>query len=95
VEMPAEYWKVVDAESGEGRGKAQGDTMRVRPGEYQIIWRQSQHGSAPVVLGIVEIEAGKLNNIVLGGVNVTAADWVPGAPEQMRLLDAEGNQVGR
>ncbi|MCH7509526.1 MAG: VWA domain-containing protein [Proteobacteria bacterium] len=174
VKMPAYYWKILDAETGEVKGQAKQTRLRAGPGEYQIMWRQTQydHNDIPlsavvdlragktvdvpidtglqitvpkgieapywwsltrpdeekasvvvsgrlgpqvvpagryelhwrqvkydsptVALGTVDIAAGKLNQHLLGsGVRFTIADWVPGAPYYIALLDSDGTALGR
>ncbi|OQY43970.1 MAG: hypothetical protein B6240_11385 [Desulfobacteraceae bacterium 4572_87] len=51
---PPRYWKLVDPETGEEKGRFQGlGDQLVPPGEYQIVWRQSEHNHGEVTLGEV------------------------------------------
>lgn len=174
VKMPAYYWKILDAETGEVKGRATQTRLRAGPGEYQIVWRQTQYDhtdiplsavvdlrpgttvevpidtglqitvpkgikapywwsltrpdekkpsvvvsnrlgpqvvpagryalhwrqvqydSPTVALGTVDIASGKLNQRVLAsGVRFAIADWVPGAPYYIALVDSAGKALGR
>lgn len=44
VAMPPKYWALVDAETGKSVAKSNKESLRVKPGEYQVMWRQSEHG---------------------------------------------------
>lgn len=50
VSMPPRYWALVDAETGEQVTRASGESTRVKPGEYQLAWRQTEHESTEVTL---------------------------------------------
>lgn len=53
VDTSVYYWKVVDAETGEEKGQTDDTLMRVKAGEYQLVWRQSQHDHSDVPLSVV------------------------------------------
>lgn len=70
------------------------DPQVVPAGRYRFGWHQTQHQSRPVEIAEVEIEAGTLNDVVIDhGLQVTAAEWVPGDPEAYRLIDEAGDVV--
>lgn len=50
VRMPPKYWKIVDAENSREVGRGEGDSVRVTPGTYQFVWRQTEHGAIDVPL---------------------------------------------
>lgn len=53
------YWQLVEAETGEERARASTNECRVREGEYQVVWRQSEHGSMDVPLTeVVSVKSG-------------------------------------
>jgi hypothetical protein len=59
VKMPVR-WTIIDPESGEQKGQASADSMRIKAGEYQIVWRQGQYESTDVPLSsIVNVPAGQ------------------------------------
>lgn len=68
----------------------------VPAGNYDLLWRQSEHGSTTVNLGPMEIEAGKLNTKVAdGGMAVQAAEWMKRkSPYSLKLIDREKQVVG-
>jgi Ca-activated chloride channel family protein len=44
VKMPPYQWHAVDPETGESQASArERDELKLRQGEYQIVWRQSEH----------------------------------------------------
>ncbi|THB80634.1 MAG: VWA domain-containing protein [Desulfobacteraceae bacterium] len=65
-------------------------------GHYKILWRQSEHGSDTINLGTYNIDAGRLNDIILDmGVNFQAADWVPSSFYYYGLADASSTIIGK
>ncbi|MCK5098688.1 MAG: VWA domain-containing protein, partial [Desulfobacteraceae bacterium] len=50
VKMPPRYWSLVDAETGNQITRASANSTRVKPGEYQLAWRQNEHKSTEVML---------------------------------------------
>lgn len=55
VKMPVFSWTVIDPETGEQKGQAREDSMRIKAGEYQIVWRQGQFNSSDVPLSSIVI----------------------------------------
>jgi len=62
IKKPPYIWMAVDPETGEKKAKASGPTqLKIRKGEYQIVWRQSEHYTTDVPLStIVTVPAGKI-----------------------------------
>jgi len=50
VTMPPRYWSLTDAETGDQVTRASANSTRVKPGEYQLTWRQNEHQSTDVML---------------------------------------------
>lgn len=50
IDMPPYRWRVLDAESGEVVGTSKSDRLRVPPGEYRLVWRQTQNHHTDVPL---------------------------------------------
>ena len=76
---PPRYWKLVDPETGEGKGRFQGlGDQLVPPGEYQIVWRQSEHGHGEVTLGeVITVESRKTTEVILKtGIRPVTPNWV-------------------
>lgn len=60
VTMPPRHWMLVDPETGAEIARSSDDSIRVKPGTYQIAWRQNEHASQDVTLGeVVNVEAGQ------------------------------------
>lgn len=78
---PPYYWKLIDPETGEEKARFRGlENQLVPPGEYQIVWRQSEHGHGEVILGeVFSVESRKTTDVMLktGILPVTPA-WVKG-----------------
>jgi len=76
---PPYYWKLVDSETGEEKARF-GDleNQLVPPGEYQLVWRQTEHGSGEVTLGeVITVESGKTSGIFLKtGIRPVIPTWV-------------------
>lgn len=66
VSMPPKQWSLLAAESGERRAEGSGAEARVKEGEYQILWKQSEHGHNEVALTeTVTVESGKTVKLAL------------------------------
>ncbi|MGD9124533.1 MAG: VWA domain-containing protein, partial [Desulfarculaceae bacterium] len=60
VKMPPRYWALLDVESGKRKARTAQSSTKVKAGEYQIAWRQSEHGHMEVILNeVVKVESGK------------------------------------
>lgn len=76
---PPYYWKLIDPETGEEKARYRGlEDQLVPPGEYQIVWRQSEHGAGEVVLGeVISVEPRKTTDIFLKtGIRLFLPEWV-------------------
>jgi hypothetical protein len=76
---PPRYWKLIDPETGEEKARFQGlDDQLVPPGEYQVVWRQSEHGHGEVVLGeVISVESRKTTDVILKtGIRPVLPTWV-------------------
>lgn len=80
------FWRLKDPATGKviahfGRL----DPQLVPSGEYELLWRQDEHGSATVTLAKVTIQPDKLNDVKLAtAVNPVPAEWVP---ERLRFWE--------
>ena len=73
------YWRLVDPETGEDKGKFTGlGEQLVAPGTYQLEWHQTQHISSKVTLGeVVTIESGKKTEVpLLTALKLKLPTWV-------------------
>ena len=73
------YWKLVDPETGEEKARFNGlGEQLVPPGEYQIVWRQSEHGHGEVTLGeVISVESRKTTEVILKtGIRPVTPSWV-------------------
>ncbi len=60
VKMPPRQWALIEAESGERRAEGSGNTASVKEGEYQVLWKQSEHGHSEVTLTeTVQVQSGQ------------------------------------
>lgn len=63
---PPRYWALLDAESGEQKGRTHEDQTRIKAGEYQVLWRQSEHGHSEVGLTeVVKVVSGQTREVSL------------------------------
>jgi hypothetical protein len=63
-------------------------------GNFILGWRQKEHGSRELRLKEVEIESGKLNDILVDfGINLQPADWLKEV-YYYTLMDAKGKRHG-
>ncbi len=86
---PPYYWKLVDSETGEEKARFRGmEDQLVPPGEYQLVWRQTEHGSGEVILGeVITVESGKTSEVLLKtGIRPATPTWVK-APRFWGLQD--------
>ena len=90
VIMPPKYWLLVDAETGAEVARSNSDTLRVKPGTYQIVWRQSEHGSGDVQLSeVVTVKGGERITVPLTtGIRITVPANVS-PPYTWRLVNDE------
>jgi Ca-activated chloride channel family protein len=92
---PPRYWKLVDPETGEEKGRFQGlGDQLVPPGEYQIVWRQSEHGHSEVILGeVISVESRKTTEVILKtGIRPVTPSWVK-PPRFWGLMDPATRKV--
>lgn len=65
VKMPR-YWGLADIETGKIAVKGSGDSLRVKAGEYRIVWRQSEHEHVEAELTeVVTVESGKTKEVAI------------------------------
>ncbi len=90
VKMPPYRWTVSDAESGEQKGQSESDRLRVKAGEYRLVWRQDQHGSIDIPLTEVVAVASKqtVEVPIDTGLRLTAPEGIA-APYKWSLRPAE------
>ena len=96
VRMPPRTWTLVDAESGEEKGQGTGESIRVAPGVYQIVWEQAQHLAGPVALTeTIQVASGATVDVPLDtGLRITPPKNLP-PPHYMMLVTAQGEEVAR
>jgi len=73
------YWKLLDPETGEEKGRFNGlGEQLVPPGDYQLLWRQVEHGSREATLGeVFTVESGKVTEVpLLTSIRFTLPDWL-------------------
>ena len=89
------YWKLVDPETGEEKARFRGlEDQLVPPGEYQIVWRQSEHDHGEVTLGeVVSVESRKTTDIILKtGIRPVLPTWAK-QPRFWGLQDPASKKV--
>ncbi len=93
IQTPA-YWKLIDPETGMEKGTFNAITgTRVLAGEYQIVWKQHQHRTSPIILSeVVTVEAGKESVVPLfTSMGFNLPSWVK-EPAYWKLIDPENNE---
>ncbi len=88
VKVPPYEWAVVDVESGKVQTSVRRATqLRTSEGEYQILWRQTEHHHTPVVLTeVVKVKSGKTVKVpITTGIRVAFPEEV-GPPYQWGLM---------
>jgi Ca-activated chloride channel family protein len=66
VKMPPQHWSLVEAESGERGAEGSGLESSVKAGEYQVSWKQSEHGHTEVMLTeTVQVQSGKTTKLAI------------------------------
>ncbi len=85
---PPKYWKLVEAESGEERSRSFEMQTKVKQGEYQLVWRQAEHGFKEVPLSeVVTVESGKTVKVPIDtGLRITSPKGIP-APRWWGLAE--------
>ncbi len=96
VRMPPRHWKIIDAESAEEVGAGQGESIKIKPGAYQVLWRQAEHGSEEVPLTeTVFVQAGATATLKLDtGLRLTAPEGI-GPAYYWKLVDSQGETVAK
>jgi len=66
------------------------EAQLVPSGEYDLVWRQDEHGSGTLALEKVNIQPDKLNDVELTtALNPVPAEWVPGRLRYWELHDVK------
>ncbi|MEA2038682.1 MAG: VWA domain-containing protein [Thermodesulfobacteriota bacterium] len=89
------YWKLIDPETGEEKARFRGlEDQFVPPGEYQIVWRQSEHEHGEVTLGeVISVESRKTTDVILKtGIRPVKPTWVK-QPRFWGLRDPASKKV--
>lgn len=89
------YWKLLDPETGEERGRFSGlETTLVQPGEYQLAWDQYEHGGQEIRLGeVVRVDSGKTAEIpLLTAIKLNLPDWAK-KPYYWSLVDPQNGET--
>ena len=91
VLMPPYYWMVVDAETGSEVARSTDKILRVKPGIYELAWRQDEHGAGDVMLNeVVTVKSGEKITVPLTtGIRITVPENVP-PPYSWALVDDAG-----
>jgi Mg-chelatase subunit ChlD len=64
-------------------------------GTFALGWHQKDHGSAPISLGEITLESGKLNDIVVDhGINLQPADWLKEV-RYYALINEKNKRLGK
>lgn len=87
VRMPPANWGLADVETGDIKASGSSDQLRVKTGEYQIKWRQSEHGHTDTLLtAVVRVESGKTIEVPIDtGVRINTPDGIA-APRYWGLV---------
>jgi hypothetical protein len=87
VKMPPRHWALAQVETGEIMATGKGNELRARAGEYQILWRQSEHGHSDILLtAVVRVESGKTVTVPIDtGIRLTIPDGIE-APRAWGLV---------
>jgi Ca-activated chloride channel family protein len=93
VTMPPRGWALTDVESGEVKASGNTAELRVKAGEYQLRWRQSEHGHVDTQLTtVIDVPAGKtVEAPVDTGIRVTVPEGI-GGPYWWGLVMDEGEK---
>ena len=92
---PPYYWKLVNPETGEEKARFREISEQLVPaGEYQLVWRQTEHGAREVALGeVISVESGRTAELALTtALHLVPADWVPAKPYFWMLRDAQSSE---
>lgn len=87
IKKPPYQWRAVDPETGEKKGAVSGPTkMKIRKGEYQIVWRQTKYATGDIALStIVDVSAGKIVEVPIDtGLQIKVPQGIK-APYQWSL----------
>ncbi len=91
AKMP-KYWKLVDPETGEQITKTSKDSLKVKAGTYQIVWRQVEHGARETELSeVITVESKKTTTVpITTGLRLVAPEGMK-RPYYVQLLADEGD----
>lgn len=86
-----DYWRLVDAETGEEKFKSHELSEQIVPtGTYQLVWRGQRQGASEVLLGeVMTIEPGKVTEVPLKtAIRLNLPTWTK-TPYYWKLRDPE------
>ncbi|MFH1153732.1 MAG: VWA domain-containing protein [Pseudomonadota bacterium] len=83
-------WTLVEAETGTEAASGNLDQLKARAGEYQIVWRQSEHGHQPVLLSeAVRVKSGQTVDAAIDtGIRITVPKGLK-APRSWYLTEPD------
>lgn len=78
VESP-KYWQLAEAETGEVLVQSQSQEARIKEGEYQVLWRQAEHGYNDVPLtAVITIKRGETSELSIDtGIQLHIPQSIP------------------
>ena len=102
AKLPRE-WALVEAESGLEKARGSKQSLKVKPGEYQILWHQTEHGHRPVLLNeVAMVKSGKTVEAAIDtGLRITVPkgikkphSWSLADPADRKLVYQAHNTLG-
>lgn len=93
VKIPPYKWCIVDAETGKLKGCATTNQLKVSKGEYQILWRQTEHHNNDVLLSaMVKVDGGSVEVPIDTGLRITTPKGIS-APYRWWLTRGNSREV--
>lgn len=93
VTSPPEFWQPRAVDSGESHGRLREESLRVRPGEYRVFWRQTEHSHPTVpVSDVFSVQAGDTVTVPIAtGVRIAAPEGMA-LPYRVHFVDRESGE---
>ena len=95
VQLPPYFWKLVNPETGEPIGQTEESSLKVKPGSYQVAWRQDNNAQEVLLPEVLEVRPNQTTQAHIDtGLRLVAPDGMA-PPYFWKLVDDAGEVVAQ